>query len=173
MTAAQEKLINDNYRLVPYCVKKFSNTYHSIDHDDMMSLAHIGLIRAAKTYDVSKGTFSTYVVNTVRLCLISELTRQTYAKRTAEVVPLNEFRDSYKDPESETAMDVRNTLERAMRGMDKQACECFQLRFVDGLLLREIGAIYGFSGERARQLSDMVAKRFKMFWQLSHRGEAV
>lgn len=173
MTAAQEKLINDNYALAPYCVKKFSRKFYSIDHEDMLSLAHLGLVDAARTFDPSKGAFSTYVISTIRLRLISEMTTQSYAKRTGINVSLDEWKDFGSATDTETAIDVRKTLERAMMGAHKQARECFVLRYIHGYKYDEIGEMFGFSGQNARIRAEQVAKRFRMFWELSHRGEAV
>lgn len=58
-SAARDKLIIHNLRLVAYIVnKKYSD---SNDADDLVSIGTIGLIRAAETFDYSKGNqFSTY-----------------------------------------------------------------------------------------------------------------
>lgn len=57
--AARDKLIVHNLRLVAYIVKK--NYPEAKDPDDLVSIGTIGLIRAAETFDYSKGNqFSTY-----------------------------------------------------------------------------------------------------------------
>lgn len=56
---AMDKLIVHNLRLVAYIVKK--NYPDAKDQDDLVSIGTIGLIRAAETFDYSKGhQFSTY-----------------------------------------------------------------------------------------------------------------
>ncbi|MBQ8171456.1 MAG: sigma-70 family RNA polymerase sigma factor [Oscillospiraceae bacterium] len=58
-TAARDKLIEHNLRLVAYIVNK--NYPESYEQDDLISIGTIGLIRAAETFDYSKGHhFSTY-----------------------------------------------------------------------------------------------------------------
>ena len=58
-TAAKNKLIEHNLRLVAHIIKKY---YSSIkDQDDLISIGTIGLIKAVSTFDVEKGTrFATY-----------------------------------------------------------------------------------------------------------------
>ena len=56
---ARDKLIEHNLRLVAYIVNK--NYPESNEQDDLISIGTIGLIRAAETFDYSKGHhFSTY-----------------------------------------------------------------------------------------------------------------
>ena len=56
---AEEKLIKHNLRLVAHITKKYKNS--NIDHDDLISIGSIGLMKAIKTFSYEKGTnFSTY-----------------------------------------------------------------------------------------------------------------
>ncbi len=58
-TAARDRLIIHNLRLVAYIVKK--NYPDAPDQDDLISIGTVGLIRAAETFDYQKGNhFSTY-----------------------------------------------------------------------------------------------------------------
>ena len=58
-TQARNILIEHNLRLVAYIVNKYYPD--SNDSDDLISIGTIGLIRAAETFDYSKGHhFSTY-----------------------------------------------------------------------------------------------------------------
>ncbi len=58
-SAARDKLIEHNLRLVAYIVNK--NYPDSNEQDDLISIGTIGLIRAAETFDFTKGHhFSTY-----------------------------------------------------------------------------------------------------------------
>ncbi len=59
-----EKLINDNYGLVRACAGKFIG--RGIEYDDLYQIGCIGLIKAAKGYDETRGLmFSTYAVPTI------------------------------------------------------------------------------------------------------------
>ena len=56
---AEEKLIKHNLRLVAHITKKYKNS--TIDNEDLISIGTIGLMKAIKTFDYSKGnSFSTY-----------------------------------------------------------------------------------------------------------------
>lgn len=56
-----EQLINENLRLVHACCHKMSD--RGIEYDDLYSAGCIGLVKAAKRFDQSKGfKFSTYAV---------------------------------------------------------------------------------------------------------------
>ena len=56
---AKNKLIEHNLRLVAHIIKRY---YSSIkDQEDLISIGTIGLIKAASTFDYTKGTrFATY-----------------------------------------------------------------------------------------------------------------
>ena len=57
--AARHKLIEHNLRLVAHIIKRYYAS--SKDHDDLISIGTIGLIKAASTFDYEKGTrFATY-----------------------------------------------------------------------------------------------------------------
>ena len=51
-SAANEKLIEHNLRLVAYIAKKFENT--GIDFEDLISTGAIGLIKAVRTFKIDK-----------------------------------------------------------------------------------------------------------------------
>lgn len=56
---AEEILIKHNLRLVAHITKKYKNS--NIDTEDLISIGSIGLMKAIKTFDYSKGSsFSTY-----------------------------------------------------------------------------------------------------------------
>lgn len=62
---AEEKLIKHNLRLVAHIVKKYNSTYS--DQDELISVGSIGLMKAVKSYDESKGhTFSTYAARCIQ-----------------------------------------------------------------------------------------------------------
>lgn len=62
---AEEKLIKHNLRLVAHIVKKYNNT--NLDQDELISVGSIGLMKAIKTFDQSKGhTFSTYAARCIQ-----------------------------------------------------------------------------------------------------------
>jgi RNA polymerase sigma factor (sigma-70 family) len=76
MTEQQERLVMENLRLAPYCVKRFTSRYRipsvlSLDTDDLVSEAFIALCRAAEMWDPKRGAFSTYAVVAIQNWLIN------------------------------------------------------------------------------------------------------
>ena len=69
-TAAREKLIRHNLRLVAHIVKK----YYALpgDQDDLVSIGTIGLVKAVDTFDATrKARFSTYASRCIENAILS------------------------------------------------------------------------------------------------------
>lgn len=72
MTPEQERLVTENMKLAYHIANQFQNT--GIDEDDLESAATFGLLKAAQTFNTSKGfKFSTYagqcIQNEIRMIL--------------------------------------------------------------------------------------------------------
>lgn len=68
---AYHVLIEHNLRLVAHVAKKFDSC--GIDHDDLISIGTVGLIKAVETYQPAKGTkFATYAAR----CIQNEILMQ-------------------------------------------------------------------------------------------------
>lgn len=62
---AYQVLIEHNLRLVVHVAKKFDSS--GIDHDDLISIGTVGLIKAVETYQPAKGTkFATYAARCIQ-----------------------------------------------------------------------------------------------------------
>lgn len=83
--AAYQELIEHNLRLVAHVAKKFDSS--GIDHDDLISIGTVGLIKAVETFQPDKGTkFATYAAR----CIQNEILMQLRAlKKTRKDVSLN------------------------------------------------------------------------------------
>lgn len=79
LTDEQRKLIEDNHNLIYSFLHKYD-----YDPEEYYGLAAIGLCRAAKLYDVSKGSFSTYAYRAMRGCVINDIRERSAAKRIPE-----------------------------------------------------------------------------------------
>ena len=69
-TAAREKLIRHNLRLVAHIVKK----YYALpgDQEDLVSIGTIGLMKAVDTFDTTrKARFSTYASRCIENAILS------------------------------------------------------------------------------------------------------
>ena len=69
-SAARNKLIEHNLRLVAHIIKKYYNV--TTDQEDLISIGTIGLIKAVSTFDYAKKTrFATYASRCIENAIIS------------------------------------------------------------------------------------------------------
>lgn len=90
---AEEKLIKHNLRLVAHISKKYKNS--SVENEDLISIGTIGLMKAIKTFDYSKGnSFSTYASR----CIDNEILMNFRSdKKNAQTVFLDDIISTDKD----------------------------------------------------------------------------
>lgn len=82
---AYQTLIKHNLRLVAHVAKKFDSS--TIDHDDLISIGTVGLIKAVETFQPTKGTkFATYAARCIQNEILMQLRAQ---KKTRKDVSLN------------------------------------------------------------------------------------
>ncbi len=68
---ARNKLIEHNLRLVAHIAKKYSGSVR--DHEDLLSIGTIGLIKGISSFDPSKGTrLATYAARCVENAIHSQ-----------------------------------------------------------------------------------------------------
>jgi RNA polymerase sporulation-specific sigma factor len=99
---AYQALIEHNLRLVAHVAKKFDSS--GIDHDDLISIGTVGLIKAVETFQPSKGTkFATYAAR----CIQNEILMQLRAlKKTRKDVSLYSPIGTDKEGNEITISDV-------------------------------------------------------------------
>ena len=69
-TEARNKLVEHNLRLVAHIIKKYYASYR--DQEDLISIGTIGLIKAANSFNSSKGTkFATYASRCIENAILS------------------------------------------------------------------------------------------------------
>ncbi len=100
--SAREKLIRHNLRLVAHIIKKYYSANH--DPDDLISIGTIGLIKAASTFDYTKGNrFATYASK----CVENEILMYfRAAKKNAGELYFDSPIDTDKDGNQLTLMDI-------------------------------------------------------------------
>jgi RNA polymerase sporulation-specific sigma factor len=101
-SAARERLIEHNLRLVAHIIKKYYAT--QADQDDLVSIGTIGLIKAVDTFDASKGTrLSSYAAR----CIENEILMYFRSTRkTAQDVSISDPIDTDRDGNALTFMDI-------------------------------------------------------------------
>lgn len=66
LSSEKQYLVLDNQRLVYYIVNKLGVTKNSLEYEDLVSIGKIGLVKAAITFDTSKGNkFATYAIRCI------------------------------------------------------------------------------------------------------------
>lgn len=90
---AEEKLIRHNLRLVAHISKKYKNS--NTEQEDLISIGTIGLMKAIKTFDYSKGnSFSTYASR----CIENEILMNFRSnKKNAQTIFLDDIISTDKD----------------------------------------------------------------------------
>ncbi len=79
---AYHVLIEHNLRLVAHVAKKFDSS--GIDHDDLISIGTVGLIKAVETFQPTKGTkFATYAAR----CIQNEIWMSKGEREKSEGTP--------------------------------------------------------------------------------------
>lgn len=99
---AEEKLIKHNLRLVAHISKKYKNS--GVENEDLISIGTIGLMKAIKTFDYSKGnSFSTYASR----CIENEILMNfRSSKKNVQSVFLDDIISTDKDGNSLSLYEV-------------------------------------------------------------------
>ncbi|MFW6035133.1 MAG: RNA polymerase sporulation sigma factor SigE [Halothermotrichaceae bacterium] len=175
----KQLLIEHNLRLVVYIARKFNNT--GIDIEDLVSIGTIGLIKAVRTFDVTKKIkLATYASRCIENEILMYLRKNN--KKRSEVSfddPLNIDWDGnelklsdimgtdgdiiYKNIESEID---RELLKDAMRSLSERERKILILRF--GLMKsgvtktqKDVADLLGISQSYISRLEKRIIKKLK------------
>ncbi len=160
-TAARSKLIEHNLRLVAHIVKKYYTA--SNDSDDLISIGTIGLIKAASSFDYSKGTrFATYASR----CIENEILMYFRSKKKSSGdIFFEEPVDVDKEGNQLTLMDIIAEDDGIIDKIDLSIKSEQLYRFLDECLTeRELDIIvnrYGLYGHKPLTQRE-VAKKLKI-----------
>lgn len=100
--------------MVAHVIKKYYSNVN--DHDDLVSVGTIGLIKAVNTFDISKGIrLSSYASR----CIENEvLMFFRNGKKTSQNISMNEPIETDKDGNSLTLMDIMSTEDSIVEDLD-------------------------------------------------------
>lgn len=156
-TAARQRLIEHNLRLVAHIIKK--HYANARDQEDLISIGTIGLIKAVDTFDVSKGSrLATYASR----CVENEILMHFRAtKKIERDVSLSEPIDTDSEGRPLTLMDVLAVEDTVSEDLERKL-DLAHLPAYLGEVLEErereiIRLRYGLGGEPLTQ------------WQLAER----
>ncbi len=149
-SAARQKLIEHNLRLVAHISKKYYNA--TADGDDLISIGTIGLIKAVDSFRMDKcSKFSSYA----SICIQNEILMYLRSgKKSALDISMNEPIDTDRNGNVLTIMDTIAVDDTIADDIDT-AIKCSKLRRIirDDLNDTERGIIvkrYGLDGRKPR-----------------------
>lgn len=145
-SAAREKLINHNVRLVAHIAKKYAG---SAEMDDLISVGSIGLIKAINSYETGKGTqLATYTAR----CIENEILMLLRAnKKHKNDVSLSEVVGTDKDGNEMELIDILAEKEDTVFNKVENAIQRQKFaEYIKGILtdreFRIIALRYGLNG---------------------------
>ena len=164
MTDEQRKLASENHNLI----YSFLNRYN-FDPEEYYGLAAIGLCKAAKLYDESKGNFSTYAYRSMLNNIKHDLLYKSRSKRipenlidyynsefcndNGEIIEYLSLLTSDIDIEKEVlAKIVVETYMNELTDRDRLVLRLLS----DGYTHMEIGEIVGISRNTVRKIRDRI-----------------
>lgn len=175
LTPEQQQLAADNEKLIWFFLKKYASRS---DPQELYGVAAEGLIRAAATYDPSRGKFSTHAMYHMRSAVDFDQSCAKRKKRSGklvlhmddvdvidqnkecnakmcDVVPLQDRPCLSLD---ETGADV----ERFLRSLHARDRELVRMRIV-GYTIKEIGDTFGITFQAASARMKRIANKWEAF----------
>lgn len=149
MKTSRDDLILDNVNLIYYVLKKM-NLYKNAD--EYYDICMIGLIKAANTFDESKGyTFSTYGISCIRSELLGYLRRQNSSKRKANYNTVSLEMSVYKENDGKeiTLLDTlpsNDNVEEEIIVNEEKELLIEALSILDDKELLVISYMFGING---------------------------
>ena len=149
MKTSRDDLILDNVNLIYYVLKKM-NLYKNAD--EYYDICMIGLIKAANTFNESKGyTFSTYGISCIRSELLGYLRRQNSSKRKANYNTVSLEMSVYKENDGKeiTLLDTlpsNDNVEEEIIVNEEKELLIEALSILDDKELLVISYMFGING---------------------------
>ncbi len=155
---ARNILIERNLRLVVHIIKKYYSS--SADHDDLISIGTIGLIKAISTFDCSKNTrLATYASRCIENEILMYFRSQ---KKSTSDVSLNESLDNESESSSLSLMDVVSCEDDMLENVDLAANIRLLHKYMNSELTgrekRIICMRYGIGGVKALTQHEIAKK---------------
>lgn len=149
----ENELVEKNMGLVYYLARSFQKSTGGIEYDDLVQEGMVGLVKAARAFDESKGIlFSTYAWISIKRRILLYIKRQRKHKRDISInqdirgtdgVPMEEIL-GYSQKEYENVWK-RDLLERCIRSLNQSQREIVLLYYGKGLKQKEIAKQLGIS----------------------------
>jgi RNA polymerase sigma factor (sigma-70 family) len=172
---AVEQLVKENLGLVGAVVSRtlrlFQRLPSGYDRDDLYSDGSMGLLRAAQTYDPTRGTaFSTYAYGCIEHAILGALKRET--RRQIECISLsllygeeeeNPLEEQFADPDADpvgAALDhcVRSLLESAVGALPERQAGVIRALYFEGDSVGQVATRSHLSMQAVQNLHAMALK---------------
>lgn len=175
MTIEQQKLVEDNLKLVPWVIWKWRFCRDPKYYEDAVSDGYVALCQAAELYDQSKGTFATYATKAIRRWLANKIRERNTQSRAhyKTMYSLNhkighrrghgrKATDTYLDvlvdetatydyvEQSDVVRSIAEIAERVMAGKCDNAKIAYRM-YIDGKSYNEMAVATGVSRSRCQQ----------------------
>ena len=160
-SAAREKLIEHNLRLVAHIIKKYYSA--SLEQEDLISIGTIGLIKAIDSFNSEKGTrLATYAARCIENEILMYFRR---GKKNAGIISINEPIDTDGEGNPLTLIDIVYVEDTIADDIDlkqktQELYSCINA-LEDERERRIIIERYGLSGERCLTQRE-VAKKLRI-----------
>lgn len=156
--SARNKLVEHNLRLVAHIIKKYYST--QTDHDDLVSIGTIGLIKAINTFDMNKNIkLSSYASR----CIENEILMHfRNSRKSSQDLSLSETIDTDKDGNPLTLIDILSTEYDFAGDLDTKIKSQKLSEYIDSVLdAREKQVIilrYGLDGREPLPQREVASK---------------
>lgn len=155
---ARNTLIERNLRLVAHIMKKYYA--QTADHEDLLSIGTIGLIKGIETFDLSKGArLATYAARCVENEILMYFRSQ---KKTAGDISLSDAIETGKDGTSLAVQDVVASDEDLFEDLARREDAKKLRKAIESCLTdreqRVVRMRYGFDGLAPQRQQDVAAQ---------------
>ena len=175
LTPEQQQLAADNERLIYLAIRRYAPNE---DADELYGYAAEGLIRAASTYDPTRGKFSTHAMWCMRSAVGFDQSCAKRKKRSGKLVlhrddvdavdPNEEYNAetcgvaSLKDRPRLSLDETGADVERFLRSLPARDRELVRMRIV-GYTIKEIGDTFGITIQAASAHMKRIANKWEAF----------
>lgn len=196
ITATVDELVEGNIPLVLHIARQYSTDRPHM-YDDLVQEGCIGLYKAAKRFDPTKGaSFGTYASYWIKQCIIKYTRNNLSVIRTPDHLFDKGYRGRYKqfahnainnissiitifengdedyiselvEEFVENKSDIYAVISLALKELPQREQEIIEKRFNQGLTLDEVGAQYNLTRERIRQLQNAAIEKLQKKLQLT------
>lgn len=154
MTKDKEDLVLNNLGLVYYVVNSFKHV--NIPREDLISIGTIGLLKAAKTFDLSKtSSFSTYAIPCIRNQILMGVRK---IKSEAIVISIDEMVNSEED--AFNLLEILGSDDEELQNLEVKSALSIAFQSLSNEEKQVLNLHYGLNGNTPQHQST-IAKSLK------------